>query len=412
MTHIPNKRQRKEESLNSMYRLRLPARAKSTGNLCTQKAGRQSLCLLTPILIIFALIISISCSGGAETKSSLAEITELIVTINSIDYPITFDANKAATVTIPYVSTLPTEIAVKTAAISAKATGLAAGDTLKISSGQAVITITAEDGSTTAYTLNIETEPKSSQAEITELTVTINGNDYSITFDANNAATVTIPYGSTLPTEITVTSAAISAKATGLAAGDTLKISSGKANITVTAEDGTTTAHTLNVEISPLKLTNQELGDRWGLFQVVLDEEDTLYHFGVIPAGEQVPEKSEMESDLNVKKYIVGRNPINIILATTMNSPLLPFFDAVTDNASAKAIWTDTDVSFNGANIMKGDNEFAAKRSLLAPETAHKVYVLEDGGNSVHIIHEFTTAAVDLTSGSPDSPPYLSRLIE
>ncbi len=159
-----------------------------------------------------------------------------------------------------------------------------------------------------------------------------------------------------------------------------------------------------------MKMTNQELGDRWGLFQVVLNKEDTLYYFGVKPAKEQEPKKSEMESDLNVKKYIVGSNSINIILATTMGSPLLPFFDAATNDASAQAIWTDTDVSFNGANIMKGDNEFAAKRSLLAPETAHKVYVLEDGGNSVHIIHEFITAAVDLTSGSPDSPPYLAVL--
>ena len=234
------------------------------------------------------------------------------------------------------------------------------------------------------------------------MTVTINSIDYPITFEANNAETVTIPYVSTPPTAITVKSADISAKATGLAAGDTLKISSGKADITITAEDGTTTAYTLSIAINPppIELTNQELGDKWGLFQVVLDEEDTLYHFGVIPAGEQVPEKSEMESDLNVKKYIVGRNPINIILATTMKSPLLPFFDAVTDDAPARAIWTDTDVSFNGANIMTGDNEFAAKRSLLAPETAHKVYVLEDGGNSVYIIHEFTTTAVDLTTAS------------
>ena len=170
------------------------------------------------------------------------------------------------------------------------------------------------------------TETKSSQAEITELTVTINSIDYTITFDANNAATVTIPYVSTLPTEIAVKTAAISAKATGLAAGDTLKISSGKAVITVTAEDGTTTAHTLSIAINPppMELTNQELGDRWGFFQVVLDEEDALYHFGVIPAGEPVPEKGAMESDLNVKKYTVGRNPINIILATTMDRRCFP----------------------------------------------------------------------------------------
>ncbi len=145
-------------------------------------------------------------------------------------------------------------------------------------------------------------------------------------------------------------------------------------------------------------LTNQELGDRWGLFQVVLNEEDALYHFGVIPAGEPIPKKSEIESDLNVKKYTVGRNPINIILATTMGSPLLPFFDAATNDASAQAKWTDTDLNFNGANVMTGNNEFAARRSLLAPETAYKVYVLENGGTDIYMIHEFTTAAIDLTA--------------
>ena len=143
MAHTPYKNRRKEENFH---------RKQPLSNPCLRVNSTGALGLLTPILIIFAVIISSSCSGsgGAETKSSQSEITELTVTINSIDYPITFDENNAATVTIPYVSTLPTEITVKTAAISAKATGLAAGDTLKISSGKADITITAEDGTTTA----------------------------------------------------------------------------------------------------------------------------------------------------------------------------------------------------------------------------------------------------------------------
>lgn len=150
--------------------------------------------------------------------------------------------------------------------------------------------------------------------------------------------------------------------------------------------------------LPPMELTDQELGDRWGLFQVTLNEEDVLYHFGVKPAGEPAPKKSEMESDLNVKKYTVGSNSINIILATVMGSPLIPFFDAATNDASAQAKWIDTNMSFSDANIMTGSNEFAAKRSLLAPETAYKVYILENGGRTVRMIHEFTTAAVDLTS--------------
>ena len=46
----------------------------------------------------------------------------------------------------------------------------------------------------------------------------------------------------------------------------------------------------------PMELTNQELGDRWGLFQVVLDEEDALYHFGVIPAGESMRRKAQWKA--------------------------------------------------------------------------------------------------------------------
>ena len=139
----------------------LTARPNSKANgirsLYTKKVGRgRSLCLLTPILVILAVISS--CSDDTASKSSQSEITELTVTINSIDYPISFDANNTAAVTIPYVSTLPTEITVTRAAISAKATGLAAGNTLKISSGKADITVTAEDGSSTAYTLNVKME--------------------------------------------------------------------------------------------------------------------------------------------------------------------------------------------------------------------------------------------------------------
>ena len=91
-----------------------------------------SLWLLTPILIILAVIISSSCSDDTVAKSSQSEITELTVTINSVStILLPLKQINAATVTIPYGSTMPTEITVTSAAISAKATGLAAGSTLK-----------------------------------------------------------------------------------------------------------------------------------------------------------------------------------------------------------------------------------------------------------------------------------------
>ena len=72
-----------------------------------------------------------------------------------------------------------------------------------------------------------------------------------------------------------------------------------------------------------------------------------------------------MESDLNVKKYNRWKKSNQYHSGHDNGIALLPFFDAATDDVSAQAKWTDTELNFNGANVMAGDNKFAARRSLL-----------------------------------------------
>ena len=146
MAHTPYKNRKKEENFQRKRRLNPFTRAISTSVLN----------LLTPILIILVIVISSSCSGsgGAETQSSQAEITELAVTINGTDYPITFEADRTSTVSIPAAETIPGKITVKSAVISEKASGLQASDELAVTNNQASITITAEDGTKLSYTLS------------------------------------------------------------------------------------------------------------------------------------------------------------------------------------------------------------------------------------------------------------------
>ncbi len=101
----------------------------------------------------------IACSGGNDSNSSSeAQITQLSVTINGKDYDVSF-VNNAAAVAIPSNQTIPQTITVKSAALSAGASGpdgLAAGQPLTLTDGSVRLTITAGDGiATTDYTITV-----------------------------------------------------------------------------------------------------------------------------------------------------------------------------------------------------------------------------------------------------------------
>ena len=82
--------------------------------------------------------------------------------------------------------------------------------------------------------------PKHSNAEISALTVSVNSNDYDISFNADNTAVLIIPAAETVPGKVQVTAVSLSDGAAGLAMGEELTITEGKAAVTITAEDGST----------------------------------------------------------------------------------------------------------------------------------------------------------------------------
>ena len=84
--------------------------------------------------------------------------------------------------------------------------------------------------------------PKSTEAAITALTLTIGGVGYPITF-TGGTDNVELPVGASIPDTVTVKSVTLSAGASGLKSGGTVKVdtTNAVANITITAENGTTT---------------------------------------------------------------------------------------------------------------------------------------------------------------------------
>ncbi len=165
----------------------------------------------------------------------------------------------------------------------------------------------------------------------------------------------------------------------------------------------------------PVTAAAREIADRWGLFQISGYAEENAaedYYFGVKAADDPAPADSQaMQNDLNVKVYAVSSTPINIILATAMGSPLIPFFNGATDAASAKAVWTDADLGFTNANVMTGDKQYAARDSLLSPSTAYKIYGYKQGESRVYELAEFTTIAVKTSFGGTGVWPTDSRRI-
>ncbi len=236
----------------------------------------------------------------------------------------------------------------------------------------------------------------SSQAEITELTVTINSTDYPITFNKDKTTTVTIPYVSTLPAEITVKSTTISSKASGLATNDTLKISSGKVNITITAEDGSTTVYTLNVEIEdPLFSSVQTRSEITYHSEDVLKpdnyrthilpftikagsaEAEGEYHLAVRKSGSPVPTATDIRDSSAVIVRSLTVDLINVFLSFHMDTDL---FDSTTE-------WTDN----SDASILTYDMVDAA---LLQPETEYKLYaVAASGSDTVYTLLTHSTDA-------------------
>ena len=200
-------------------------------------------------LVVATGVFLASCSGNdaAAVLSSEAAITELTVSFNGKSYPITFDGNNTFGLSLGLApnEVAPTQFNVDSVTLSDKAQGLKVDDTLSVDNNAVAITITAEDGTQTIYTITI----LNSEAAITELTVSFNGKSYPITFDGNNTfgLKMVLAPNEVAPTQFNVDSVTLSDKAQGLKVDDPLSVDNNAVAITITAEDGTQATYTISV---------------------------------------------------------------------------------------------------------------------------------------------------------------------
>ena len=98
------------------------------------------------------------------------------------------------------------------------------------------------------------------EADIVELTITVNSGDYNVAFKADKAATVVIPHTEPIPNQVTAKSRALSEGATGLQTGDALSVTANRISITITSEDqNTQNTYVINLISSRIPLTASQI---------------------------------------------------------------------------------------------------------------------------------------------------------
>ena len=205
-----------------------------------------------------------------------ANIDNLILTVAGNDYPVAFDANGNANITVPAsLDSLPSQATIRSIIVSAGATANQNGNTIADGSTVSIITsgnrhsisinVIAEDGSTRTHVITVRF--LNTQANIDSLTLTVAGNDYPIVaFDASGNGSITVSASlDNPPSQATIRSIIVSAGATAnqngntIANGSTVSISEDTSNpndasnrfisLSVTAEDGSTRTYTINITI-------------------------------------------------------------------------------------------------------------------------------------------------------------------
>ena len=124
----------------------------------------------------------------------------------------------------------------------------------------AVITITASLLTACSEAANGGETPMNSEADIKELTITVNSGDYTVAFKSDKAATVVIPHTESIPNQVTAKSIALSENATGLQSGDALSVTANRISITITSEDqNTQNTYAINLISSKISLTASQI---------------------------------------------------------------------------------------------------------------------------------------------------------
>ena len=228
--------------------------------------------------------------------------------------------------------------------------------------------------------------PKSNKTEISALTVSVNSNDYVISFDADNTAVLIIPVTETVPGKILVSAVSLSDGATGLAMDEELTITEGRTAMTITEEDGSTQSeYTLTIaQIAVEEMPKTLMVDRryhYAAFTVQSKSGANLgrFKFGLKPASEKAPTASELADGAGIYRKVAGLISRNI-LAYTVDSGIGTY-------ASSSEVQNKV--------VLHGNSGVEVDRYLLVPDEEYALYAMKDGSGMVFQLAAFSTDAFD-----------------
>ena len=228
---------------------------------------------------------------------------------------------------------------------------------------------------------------KNSKAEISALTVSVNSNDYTISFDADNTAVLIIPAAETVPGMVQVTAVSLSDGATGLAMGEKLIITDGKTAMKITAEDGSTQGeYTLAIaQIAAEEMPKALMMDRryhYAAFTVQSKSGANLgrFKFGLKAVSEETPTSSELADGDGIYRKVTGIASRNILGPYTMDSGIGTYVSS--SEVQNKVVLHGN----NGANV---DQYF------LVPGEEYALYAVKDGSGMVFKLATFSTDVFD-----------------
>ena len=180
--------------------------------------------LMKTFTLIAIAIISVGCQALSPPKTPA--ITALTLEVNSTDYPLSFAADRTASIVLPVGETIPAAAVVKQ--ISVIGDGPSVQDQLEITNGRITITIKGTDGTEVSYSVSVAAAVTPA---ITALTLEVNSTDYPLSFAADRTASIALPTGEIIPAAAVVKQ--ISVIGDGPSVQDQLAIANGSINITI-----------------------------------------------------------------------------------------------------------------------------------------------------------------------------------
>ena len=243
------------------------------------KYGKSFSIALSTSLTLASLLLFTACAGaGGEEGNALSSLT---LEIGGTEYAVNFDKERNAEISATMSRNAPPDTAVVsnlklTEGATVKDSSdkiVTDGDTLPMSASgdnrKVEINVTDKDGTTRTYTITVLFI--NSDALISELTLSLNGNDYPVIFDENKQATVNgLSRINANPDAVTIKTLSASKGATvtdsdsnALANESSATIVTGTdshtVTLSVTAEDSSTSEYTITLDyILPIILSGHD----------------------------------------------------------------------------------------------------------------------------------------------------------